>query len=139
MDTPLGKLYRARFRVYRQLAKLEPQVASYRARLADLEARIQAMDGQLWIEPPRRHVNPYFKPGELPRIAMTLLKEAGGPVSVSYLAVQALAKKGCLYPGPGIRKKTRIRISHNLTAWSKRGLVVKLGRWKETRHCLAER
>jgi hypothetical protein len=99
-DTTIGKLYRAGLRVYRQLAKLESQVASYRAKLAAIEAKIQAMDGQLWLPPRTRRVNPYFKPGELPRMAMQLLKDAGGPVSVSYLAVQALAMKGCIYPGP---------------------------------------
>jgi hypothetical protein len=52
-DSDLTKLRRARSRVHQQLNKLEPMVAGYRAKLANLEARILALDPQLWL-PPRR-------------------------------------------------------------------------------------
>lgn len=110
----------------------------YRAKLAEVEAKIIALDGLLFL-PPRRYANPHFKPGELPRIALQLMKEAGGPVSVRYLAGQALARKGCRYPGPGVMKATRRRLSSMLTAWGKRGIVVKSGTWRESRHRLAAR
>lgn len=135
VDTPLAKLYRARLRAQRQIAKLEPMLEGYRAKLAETEAKIIALDGLLFL-PPRRYANPHFKPGELPRIALQLMKEAGGPVSVRYLAGQALTRKGCHYPGPGVMKATRRRLSSMLTAWGKRGIVVKSGTWRESRHRL---
>lgn len=135
VDTPLGKLYRARLRAQRQIAKLEPQLEGYLAKLAEVEAKIVLLDGLLFL-PPRRRANPYFKPGELPRIALELMKEAGGPVSVRYLAGRALALKGCPYPAPGVMKQTRRRLSSAMTAWNKRGLVVKTGNWRTCQHML---
>src|SRR5579863_2409375 len=98
-DSPLGKLYRARLGAQRQMAKLEPQLDGYRKHLAEFEAKIIKLDGLLFL-PPGRRANPYFKPGELPRIAPKLMKEADGAVSVRYLAARALALKGCPYPTP---------------------------------------
>ena len=134
-DTALGKLYRARLRAQRQIAKLEPQLDGYRAHLAEVEAKIIKLDGLLFL-PPRRRANPYFKPGELPRIALKLMKEANGSVSVRYLAGRALALKGCPYPTPGVMKQTRRNLSSMLTRWGKRGLVVKSGTWNAARHRL---
>lgn len=134
-DTPLAKLYRARLRAQRQIAKLEPQLVGYRAKLAEVEAKIIKLDGLLFL-PPHRRANPFFKPGELPRIALALMKEAGGPVSVRYLAGRALALKGCPYPTPGVMKQTRRRLSSMMTAWGKRGIVVKSGTWRASRHRL---
>jgi hypothetical protein len=74
---------------------------------------------------------------QLPRIALELMKEADGPVSVRYLAGRALALKGCPYPTPSVMKQTRRRLSSAMTAWNKRGLVVKLGSWRTCRHVLA--
>ena len=129
------KLYRARLRAQRQIAKLEPQLKGYRAKLADVEVSIIKLDGLLFL-PPKRYANPWFKPGELPRIALRLMREADGPVSVRSLAGRALALKGCPYPGPGVMKATRRRLSSMLTAWGKRVIVVKSGTWRESRHRL---
>lgn len=135
IDTTLGKLYRARLRAQRQIAKLEPQLEGYRAHLAEVEARIVKLDGLLFL-PPHRRANPFFKPGELPRIALELMKEAGGPVPVRWLAARALAAKGCPYPTPGVMKQTRRRLSSMLTDWGKRGVTVKVGTWNASRHAL---
>ena len=59
----------------RQIAKLEPMLDGYRAHLAEVEVKIIKLDGLLFL-PPHRRANPYFKPGELPRIALKLMKEA---------------------------------------------------------------
>lgn len=136
VDTPLGKLYRARLRAQRQIAKLEPMLEGYRAKLADVEARIIKLDGLLFL-PPHRRANPWFKPGELPRIALELMKEADGPVSVRYLAARALVLKGCPHPLPGVVKQTRRNLSSMLTAWGKRGIAVKSGTWRTSRWRLA--
>jgi hypothetical protein len=45
---------------------------------------------------------PSSSPGELPRIAMDILRKEKVPVSVRYLAGRALAMKGCPYPTPGV-------------------------------------
>jgi hypothetical protein len=52
VDTSLGKLYRARLRAKRQIAKLEPQLEGYREHLADVEAKIIKLDGLLFLPPP---------------------------------------------------------------------------------------
>ena len=125
-DTQLGKLYRARLRAQRQIAKLEPQLEGYRKHLAEVEAKIIKLDGLLFL-PPHRRANPFFKPGELPRIAMAILRQESAPVPVRYLAARALAMKGCKHPTPGVMNQTRRRLSSMLTAWGKRGIVVKSG------------
>lgn len=53
-DSELTKLRRARSRVHRQLDKLEPLLAGYHAKLADLNARIQTLAPELNL-PPRRY------------------------------------------------------------------------------------
>jgi hypothetical protein len=137
-DTPLSKLYRARLRAQRQIAKLEPMLEGYRTKLAEIEAKIIKLDGLLFLLPHRR-ANPFFKPGELPRIAMDILRKEKAPVSVRYLAGRALAMKGCPYPTPGVMKQTRRRLSSMLTAWGKRGIVVRYGTWNASRHGLSAR
>lgn len=134
-DTPLGKLYRARLRAQRQIAKLEPQLENYRAKLAEIEAKIVKLDGLLFL-PPHRRANPFFKPGELPRIALGLMREESHPVSVRYLAARALAMKGCPHPTPGVMRQTRKRLSGMLMDWGKRGITVRSGTWNASRHRL---
>ena len=85
IDPPLKKLRAKRIRIHRQLDKLEPLLASYRTKLAEVEAAIQALAPALPL--PTRHrtyqPNPYFARGELPRIATAVLREAGEPLPAS--------------------------------------------------------
>ena len=74
----ITKLRRARLRVTRQLAKLEPMVEGYRAKLAQIEARILEIDPQLWLPPRRYQPQPYFARRELPRLVMQIMREANG-------------------------------------------------------------
>lgn len=134
-DTPLGKLYRARLRAQRQIAKLEPQLDGYRTHLAEVEAKIIKLDGLLFL-PPHRRANPFFKPGELPRIAMEILRKESAPVPVRCLAARALAMKGCKHPTPGVMRQTRRTLTTALTAWGKRGITVRVGEWNASRHRL---
>jgi hypothetical protein len=80
VDPPLKKLRAKRIRTHRQLDKLEPLIAGYRAKLAEVEAAIQALAPELPL--PTRHrtyqPNPYFARGELPRVALAVLREAVG-------------------------------------------------------------
>ena len=74
MDSQLTKLRRKRIRIHRQLDKLDPLVAGYRAKLVEVEAAIQALAPELPL--PTRHrtyqPNPHFARGELPRVALTI-------------------------------------------------------------------
>ena len=59
-DTELQSLRRKRRRICANLAKLEPLVADYHAKLASVEAAILAIDPQLWLPPRRYKPNPVF-------------------------------------------------------------------------------
>lgn len=53
-DTELQSLRRKHRCICANLAKLEPMVADYHAKLTKVEAAILAIDPQLWL-PPRRY------------------------------------------------------------------------------------
>lgn len=65
----------------------------------------------------------------LPRDAVQVMKEADGPVSARYLAGRALALKGCPYPGPGVMKATRRRLSSMITGELTRDRTAKPIKW----------
>ena len=69
-DTELQSLRRKHRRICANLAKLEPMVADYHAKLTKVEAAVLAIDPQLWLPPRRYKPNPVFKRQELPRLVM---------------------------------------------------------------------
>jgi hypothetical protein len=138
-DSDITKLRRARTRVHAQLRKLEPLVAGYHAKLADIECRIADIAPDFQFPPRRRHPNPHFARGELPRLVLDIMRETKGPIAVRAIAVEALARKGCPLPGPGTMRRTRIRVFHALARWQARGLVVSVGSGKGTRRVLVSR
>ena len=78
IDPPLKILRSKRARIHRMLERLEPMVTGYREKLARIEAEIQAIAPELNL-PPRRYLpNPHFARGELPRIAMDILRHVAG-------------------------------------------------------------
>ena len=93
-DPLVNNLRRARARVHRVLDRLEPLAAGYREKLARLEAEIKAIAPELDLPHRRREPNPDFARGELPRIAMDILRTAAGPLAVREIATRALARKG---------------------------------------------
>jgi hypothetical protein len=141
VDPPLQKLRAQRIRIHRQLDKLEPLLAGYRAKLAGVEARIQELAPELPL--PTRHrtyqPNPYFDRGELPRVALAVLREAGGALPIRVIAVRALAAKGCHTPDRRIYRMTRVRLQQLFLRLDGRGITVKVGRGRETRRGLKER
>jgi hypothetical protein len=140
VDPPLKKLRAKRIRIHRQLDKLEPMVAAYRAKLAEVEAAIQALAPELPL--PTRHrtyqPNPYFARGELPRVALAVLREAGEPLPIRVIAARALARKGCRTPTRRVFKMTRIRLQQLFLRLDQRGMTVKGGTGNETRRMLTE-
>jgi hypothetical protein len=97
-STNLATLRRRRLYIHRQLDRYEPLVARLRESLAECEAAMQAIDPRLFLPPRRYAANPYFARGELPRLALRIMREAGKPVSVREIALAALASKGVRYP-----------------------------------------
>ena len=90
VDSPLTELRRARSRCHFALKQAETLAESYRAKLAGIEAAIQAIAPDLQL-PPRLHKpNPIFARGELRRLAIDILRETGEPLSIRDMAVGAL-------------------------------------------------
>ena len=126
----LATLRRRWLYVHRQLDYYEPLVERLRANLADCEAAIQAIEPTLFLPPRRYKDNPYFKRGELPRLALSIMREAGEPLGVREIALAALAAKGIRYPDRHAVKLTRKRLSQTMAEWGKRGLVRCVGSGK---------
>jgi hypothetical protein len=106
--TDLEKIRRTR--IHRQLDKLEPLLASYQAKLAELEAGIRAIAPELGIPKRFRDPNPIFRRGELPRLAMDVLRGADRPLPIRTIAARVLAMKGIPLPDPTLRRRTRHRL-----------------------------
>lgn len=127
IDPPITKLRRARGRVHRVLDRLEPLVAGYREKLARLEAEIKAIAPELDLPHRRREPNPDFARGELPRIAMVILRTAPGPMAVREIATKALARKGITMPDRRTMKRTRLALQKVFAGWARRGTMVGVG------------
>jgi len=125
--TDLEKLRRTRSQIHRQLAKPEPLVTDYRAKLAEVEAGIRAIAPELDLPRRFRDPNPIFRRGELPRVAMAVLREAEGPLPIRAIAVRALAMKGIALPDRMLRRRTRHRLRIILAAFDRRGVTVRVG------------
>ena len=123
----LEYLRRSRSQIHRQLDKLEPLLAGYQAKLAEVEAGIRAIAPELDIPKRFRNPNPIFRRGELPRLAMDVLRVAEGPLPIRVIAVRALAMKGIPLPDPTLRRRTRHRLRIILAAWDRRGITVRVG------------
>jgi hypothetical protein len=128
-----------RRRVCANLAKLEPLVAGYRAKLCVIEARMQTLDPQLWLPPRRYKPNPVFARQELPRLTLAVLREAREPLAVRDIARLALAAKGITLPEPWVMKRTRVRLQQYLGKLDRRGVTRKVGSGNGTRRVLTGR
>ncbi len=136
-DSDLTKLRRARARVTMRIQLLEPQLAGYYAKLAELEAQIHEIAPELTLPPRRYAPNPHFARGELPRLAMDILRRAGEPLATREVAVRALARKGITLPDSRTLKVTRTRLQNVFSAWQKRGVSVNVGNGRTAKRALA--
>jgi hypothetical protein len=75
----LTKLRLARSRCHFALHQLEMQVEAYAFKPSQIGARIQAIAPELELPPRHRRPKPHFARGELPRLALAILREAGEP------------------------------------------------------------
>jgi hypothetical protein len=127
----LANLRRARIRIHRQLDKLEPLVAGYYAKLAEVNAAILAIDPQRGCRPGR-----HFARGEVPRLALGVMREAGEPLPVAVIVRKMLAAKGVAPPHRRTFKLTKNRLHNALLALDARGNTTKVGRGNATRRGL---
>src|SRR5579872_2646062 len=104
--TKLAKLRVQRANIHQALARLEPQVAAFQAKLTAVEAGIQEIAPELDLPRRWRRRNPVFRYGELTRIALGVLRVAEGPLTIDAIAVRALAAKGITLPERVLRRRT---------------------------------
>jgi hypothetical protein len=95
------------------------------------------LDPQLWLPPSRYKPNPVFARQELPRLTLTILREAREPLAVNDIARLALATKGVKYPEPRVTKTTRVRLEQFLGKLDRRGVARKEGSGNATRRVLS--
>lgn len=111
---------------------------AYHFKLAHVDAQIQALAPELPL--PTRHrtcqTNPYFVRGELPRVALAVLREASEPLPILIIAARALALKDCRTPDRRIFKMTRVRIQQLFGRVERRGITHTGGRGSATRRGL---
>jgi hypothetical protein len=61
-------------------------------------AAIQIIDPQLWMQPRIYQRNAIFARGEVPRLALSAMREAGVPLPVAVIVRKMLAAKGVELP-----------------------------------------
>jgi len=126
-DHDLTNLRRKRRYIHRQLDRYEPLVTRLRASLAETEAGIAAIAPELNLPPRRYAPNPHFARGELPRLALAILRDAGRPLSTREIAVRALARKGVTLPDRRTMKMARVRVQQAFARFVARGIARNVG------------
>jgi hypothetical protein len=110
MTSALASLRAERRRIHAQL--LEPLVADYHTKLAEVNAASHAMDPQLWMRARTYQRNCIFAPGDVPRLALAVMREAGEPLPVAVIVRKMLAAKGVDLPDRRTFKLAKNRL-HN--------------------------
>lgn len=136
-DSPLMKLRRVRSRIHARLKQLEPMVARYHEKLAEVEAAMRAIDPDVKMAPRFHPPNPHFAKGELPRIVRAIMREANGPLATKEVALLALARRGVTEPDKRLLTQTRKVVATLFSQWGKRGMVAKVGSGKDGKRVLA--
>ena len=137
-NAELNRLRSQRSRAHRALGQAEALVAGYQAKVAELEAAIHALAPGLQLHPRRYRPNPVFARGELPRLTLAIMRDAGEPLPTRVIAARALAMKGVLEPTPQVRDLTRLRLQQTFVKWNRRGMIVTVGVGNAGRRMLAQ-
>ena len=135
-DSDPTKLRRARSRCHFALKQAETLAKSHRDKLAGIEAEIQAIAPGLQLPVRFRNPNPVFARGELRRLAIDMLREAGQPLSIRDMALGALKAKGVRFPDRRTMKGTRVRLREIFAKLQGRGVARTVGTGKTTRRVL---
>jgi hypothetical protein len=134
-DTDVTKLRRVRSRAHFALKQAETLAQDYRIKLADLEARIQAIAPDLQLPARPRKPTPIFKRGELARLALTMLRTSDRPLAIREMALGALAAKGIRFPDRRTMRQT-VRLREVFAKLQDRGVARTVGTGKATRRAL---
>jgi hypothetical protein len=107
----LAQLKLARVRSNQKIAGLEAKPAFQRGRLETIEAAIQNLEPELKLLPsPARRPNPVFKRGEVSRLTLKVMREAGEPLASLQIAARILAEKGITAPSRTVYQLTKSRV-----------------------------
>ena len=87
-------------RAHFALKQAETLAQNYRDKLADIEALIQAIAPDLQLPSRSCRPNPIFARGELRRLAIDMLREAGTPARDPRYGAGRVEGQGCQVPGP---------------------------------------
>jgi hypothetical protein len=129
----LARLRLARVRCNENIARLESMLAFQRSRREAIEAAIHDLEPELKLPPPTRRPNPVFQRGEIRRIMLKVMREAGEPLASHQIAARILAEKGIPTPSRTLYKMTRSRVRAALLALGKRGVARVVGVGDERR------
>jgi hypothetical protein len=132
MQSEITRLRRLRHNLKHQVARHEARLIGARAKLAAIEAELQALDPRLDLTPPERTPNPYFARKELGRLVLSVLRDAEKPLRRGELVVRVLAAKGAPIPPKGMLEFVHHRLPCILLGLKKRYIVERAGSngWK---------
>jgi hypothetical protein len=80
-----------------------------------------------------RKPNPIFKRGELHRLALDMLREAGHPLAIWDMALGALRAKDVRFPDRRTMKTTRTKLRETFAKLEARGVARTVGTGRATR------
>jgi hypothetical protein len=134
----LERVRLARVRCNENIVRLESKLAYQRQRRDAIEAEIQSIASDLRLPVPNRRRNPIFARGEIPRLSLQVLREAGEPLAVSVIARRVLQAKGIELPTIHVQRMTRARVRTYFSVLGKRGFVQTVGVGNKAKRGLKE-
>jgi len=127
MQAEITRLRRQRHILKHRVARTESKLAAIIAQLADLEAQLRALQPQIELIRADRTENPFFARRELGDLTLGVLRVADRPLRRAELVRRVLAAKCDTLPPVGLFEFIHHRLPSILLAFSKRGLVERLG------------
>ena len=124
----LPRLRQQRFRLYGAIERQAAIAEANLARLMEIEATIERLSGKPPAPFKRRRHSEVFRFSEVSRLALTVLREAGKPLSIHESSLRMLGRKGIAYPSRELRRTVRRQLSDAFVRLGERGIVARVGR-----------
>lgn len=125
-----------RARMAGKVDKMARDLAREREALATLDAVIRMFEpaGNPELIPSIRPTNGtlFFRRGELTRLCVSALRDAGKPMRARYVAEWAIGAKGLPMPEARVRDKLYENTRVSLMALARKGIVRRIVEWPET-------
>jgi hypothetical protein len=134
----LLRMRHERARLHLTIKQHETALAAAQDQLARLEAEMLEHGPWLFLPVRRRKPNPIFSHGDLTKMALTVLREAGEPLAIPVIAVRVLAMKGVPLPDARAQRRTRQRLQAMFLRLERRGLTVRVGNGNGARRGLRQ-